>query len=74
MLAKTGLLVISNPQQIGKVLSQVKKQVKNTIYIQLLSALGEPLGSFHPKIYNTWPKLSKTIYNIYSQVTALIIT
>lgn len=65
MLAKTVLLVISNPQQIGKVLSQVHKQVKNTIYIQLLSTIGEPFNQ--PKIYNTWPKLSKAIYNIYSQ-------
>ncbi|XP_018576337.1 bifunctional coenzyme A synthase [Anoplophora glabripennis] len=70
MLAKTVLLVVSNPQQIGKVLSRVQKQVKNTIYIQLLSALGEPFGSVQPKLYSTWPKLSKTIYNIYSQAAA----
>ncbi|KAJ8915136.1 hypothetical protein NQ315_000388 [Exocentrus adspersus] len=67
MLAKTGLLVISNPQQIGKVLPSIQKHVKTTIYIQLLSALTEPLGSFQPAMYNTWPKFSKTIYNIYFQ-------
>lgn len=71
MLAKTVLLVVSNPQQIGKILSQVHKQVKNTIYIQLLSTIGEPFNQ--PKLYNTWPKLSKAIYNIYSQVTVSIL-
>ncbi|KAJ8941748.1 hypothetical protein NQ314_010285 [Rhamnusium bicolor] len=67
MLAKTGLLVVSNHKQIGEILSSVQKQVKNTLYIQFLSALGEPLGSFYPKTFNAWPKFSQTIFNVYSQ-------
>lgn len=74
MLAKTGLLVVSNPTQIGKILSSVEKQVKQTLYIQLLSALSEPFGNFYTNIFNTWPKYSQTIYGIYSQVTNLSIT
>ncbi|CAH1954560.1 unnamed protein product [Acanthoscelides obtectus] len=68
MLAKTGLLIVSNPKQIHKILSSIHKQVKNTLYIQLLSALGDPLGAFQPVVFNTWPKFSKTLFNIYSQV------
>lgn len=68
MLVKTGLLVVSNPTQIGKILPSVKERVKSTLYIQLLSALSEPFGNFHPNIFTSWPKYSKTIYGIYSQV------
>lgn len=68
MLAKTGLLIVSNPKHIAKLLTDAQKAVKNTLYIQLLSALGEPLGSFHSNIFNTPPKFSRTIYCIYSQV------
>ncbi|XP_017772037.1 PREDICTED: bifunctional coenzyme A synthase-like [Nicrophorus vespilloides] len=67
MLAKTGLLVVSNPTHLNKILSSVRSQVKNTLYIQLLSALGEPFGSFHQNIFTTWPKFSQTISKIYSQ-------
>ncbi|CAH1104390.1 unnamed protein product [Psylliodes chrysocephalus] len=67
MLAKTGLLVCSNPKQIGNIMGSIKKEVKHTLYIQFLSALGDPLGNFCPKTFNTWPKFSPTIYGIYSQ-------
>ncbi|XP_028133905.1 bifunctional coenzyme A synthase [Diabrotica virgifera virgifera] len=67
MLAKTGLLIVSNPKQIANLLGSVKKQVKNTLYVQLLSALSEPLGNFCPKSINTWHKFSPTIHGIYSQ-------
>ncbi|CAG9827442.1 unnamed protein product [Diabrotica balteata] len=67
MLAKTGLLIVSNPKQIANLLGSVKKQVKNTLYVQLLSALSEPLGNFCPKSLNTWHKFSPTIHGIYSQ-------
>lgn len=68
MSVKTGLLVISNPSKIGKILCSAKKQVNNTLYIQLLSALTEPFGCFHPNVFNSWPKFSQTIAGIYSQV------
>lgn len=71
MLAKTGLLVVSNPKHISKLLIDAQKTVKNTLYIQLLSALSDPLGGFHTNIFNTPPKLSRTIYLIYSEVRAL---
>lgn len=68
MLVKTVLLIVSNPRRIEKLLSSVQPKVKNTVYIHLLSALTEPFGAFHPDIYNSWPKFSKLIYGIYSQV------
>ncbi|EFA07751.2 bifunctional coenzyme A synthase [Tribolium castaneum] len=67
MLAKTGLLVVSNPTQIGKILPSIQKRVKNTLYIQLLSALSEPFGNFYTNVFTSWPKYSKTLYGIYSQ-------
>ncbi|KAJ3644954.1 hypothetical protein Zmor_022650 [Zophobas morio] len=67
MLAKTGLLVVSNPKQIGKILPLVRNHVKNTLYIQLLSALTEPFGNFHTTAFNSWPKYSQTIHGIYTQ-------
>ena len=74
MLVKTGLLVVSNPKHIGKVLTSVKKHVNNTLYIQLLSALSEPFGTFLPNVFDSWPKFSKTITGIYSQVILQIIS
>lgn len=68
MLRKTALVIVSNPKQINQTLYSAGKQVKNTLYIQLLSALTEPFGNFHPNYYNSWPKLSKVVHNIYSQV------
>nr|XP_022907946.1 bifunctional coenzyme A synthase-like isoform X1 [Onthophagus taurus] len=68
MIVKTGLLIVSNPKHIGKVLATIKTHVNNTLYIQLLSALQEPFGSFQPNIYTSSPKFSKTINGIYSQV------
>lgn len=70
MLVKTGLLVVSNPKHIGRILCNVQQNVKSTLYIQLLSALSEPL-SFHPNLFTTWPKYSQTIWGIYSQVILL---
>jgi phosphopantetheine adenylyltransferase/dephospho-CoA kinase len=70
MLAKTGLLIVSNPKQIGKILPSVQKKVQHTLYIQLLSALTEPFGNFHTNVFNSWPKYSQTIYGIYSQAVA----
>ncbi|KAJ8942036.1 hypothetical protein NQ318_002790 [Aromia moschata] len=67
MLAKTGLLIVSNPKQIGTILESVQKLVKNTLYIQLLSAISEPFGNFYSRTVNPWPEFSKTIYNIYAQ-------
>ncbi|XP_044253000.1 bifunctional coenzyme A synthase-like [Tribolium madens] len=67
MLAKTGLLIVSNPTQIGKILPSIQKRVQNTLYIQLLSALTEPFGNFYTNVFTSWPKYSKTLYGIYSQ-------
>ncbi|KAL1494410.1 hypothetical protein ABEB36_010013 [Hypothenemus hampei] len=69
MLAKTGLLVVSNPKHINRLLSDVQKSVKSTLYIQLLSALTEPLGNFYSNLFTTPPKFSRTIFNIYSQAS-----
>lgn len=68
MLRQTGLLIVSNPKHIAQTLCNAGKEVKNTLYIQLLSAVTEPFGNFHPKHFNSWPKLSNTVFNIYSQV------
>lgn len=72
MLRQTGLLIVSNPKQIAQTLCNAGKEVKKTLYIQLLSALTEPFGNFHPKYFNSWPKLSNTVSNIYSQVRTKI--
>lgn len=69
MLRHTALLIVSNPKQIGQTLCNVGKKVKNTLYIQLLSSITEPFGNFHPKYFNSCPKFSNTIFNIYSQVS-----
>lgn len=68
MLRQTALLIVSNPKQIGQTIHNARKQVKNTLYIQLLPAITEPFGNFYPKYFNTWPKLSHAVFNIYSQV------
>ncbi|CAG9773804.1 unnamed protein product [Ceutorhynchus assimilis] len=70
-MAKTGLLIVSNPKHITKLLSDISKTVQNTLYIQLLSALSDPLGSFHANVFSAPPKFSRTIYSIYSQATQL---
>lgn len=67
MIAKTGLLVVTNPKHISKLLPKVQKQVKNTLYIHLTSAL-KPLGVFNPDIFTTIPKYSQSIRVIYSEV------
>lgn len=71
MLAKTGLLIVSNPKHVGKLLSHAQSKVKNTVYIQLLSAIGDPFGLFYPNVFNSWPKFSQTIHGIYSQASYL---
>ncbi|XP_074040395.1 bifunctional coenzyme A synthase-like [Leptinotarsa decemlineata] len=63
---KTGLLVISNPKKITSILSSIQKQVKNTLYIQILSALGDAQVGFQPKVFKTCPRFSKTIFGIYA--------
>lgn len=68
MLRQTALLIVSNPTQIGQTLCKAGKQVKNTLYIQLLSAITEPFENFQPTYFNSWPKFSNTVFNIYSQV------
>lgn len=68
MLGKTGLLIVSNPKQIGKVLLNIDKKVQETLYIHLLSALSDPFGCFHTSIFDCWPKYSSTIKSIYTQV------
>lgn len=73
MLRKTALLIVSNPKQISQTLSSAGKQVKNTLYIQLQSALSEPFGKFHLNCYNSWPKLSRVVHNVYSQVREKLI-
>lgn len=72
MLAKNGLLIVSNPTHIGKLLTSAEKYIKNTVYIQLLCALGDPFGAFHPQIFTSWPKYSQTIHSIYSQVFQMV--
>ncbi|CAG9860581.1 unnamed protein product [Phyllotreta striolata] len=67
MLVKTGLLICSNPKQIGHLLGSINKEVKNTLYVQFLSNLEDPLGNFCPNIYNSWSKFSPTIFTTYSQ-------
>lgn len=71
MIAKTALLIVSNPNHIGKILPSLTKQVNKTLYIQLLSALSSPLGSFCPEIFNVWPKFTQTISGIYAQVLSV---
>lgn len=68
MLRQTGLLIVSNPKHIAQTLCNAGKEVKNTLYVQLLSAVTEAFGNFYPKQLNSWPKLSNTVFNIYSQV------
>lgn len=63
MLAKTGLLVVSNPNRIGKILSCIQKSVQNTLYINILTSDWMP-----HKAATTVPKYSQTISGIYSQV------
>ncbi|KRT82920.1 hypothetical protein AMK59_4345, partial [Oryctes borbonicus] len=71
MLVKTGLLIVSNPTHIAKIIPSLKKYVNNTLYIQLLSALTDPFGSFYPNLFNTWPKFRQTITGIYKQASDL---
>lgn len=66
MLPKTALLIVSNPNQIGKVLVNIHQKVKTTLYIQLLSALNGPL-SFHSHIFTSSPMYSSIISSIYFQ-------
>ncbi|KAB0793521.1 hypothetical protein PPYR_13141 [Photinus pyralis] len=66
MLAKTALLVVSNPSQIGKILVNIHEKVKTTLYIQLLSALSGPL-TFQPNVFTSSPMYSSLISNIYYQ-------
>lgn len=73
MLAKTGLLIVSNPTQISKVFSTINKKVKNILYVQFLSALNDPVGVFHPNVFTSWPKFTKIIYNVYSQVVNVVL-
>lgn len=67
MASKTGLLIISNPKQIDRILSSAKKEVSKVLYIQLLSALIEPLGCSKINLPLCLPTASKTINGIYSQ-------
>ncbi|KAI4457241.1 dephospho-coa kinase-related [Holotrichia oblita] len=67
MLSKTALLIVSNPNHVGKILPSLTKHVNKTLYIQLLSALSNPFGSFYPNIFDAWPKFTQTISGIYSQ-------
>lgn len=66
MIAKTGLLVLTNPVQIGKILPTIREKVKNTLYIHITKGLQE--GKVNPEIFTSAPKYSHTIRGIYSQV------
>ncbi|KAF5290520.1 hypothetical protein FQA39_LY03624 [Lamprigera yunnana] len=66
MLVKTALLIVSNPNNIGKILVNIQEKVKKTLYIQLLSAVTGPLA-FHSNLFTSAPKYSKLIWGIYSQ-------
>lgn len=70
-MAKTGLLILTNPIHIGKILPTIKKQVKNTLYIHLTNALSEPCAKYKPEIFTTLPKYSRTIRGIYAEVLHL---
>lgn len=66
MLAKTGLVVISNPTQLSRILRSAQKQVKNMLYVQLMSKQLQPFASpQHP-----WPSFSQAIKSIYSQAAS----
>ncbi|KAL3273238.1 hypothetical protein HHI36_014692 [Cryptolaemus montrouzieri] len=67
MSSKTGLLVITNPKQIGLVLSSVQQKVSKILYIQLLNALSDSASGVHTKIFSSIPKYSKEINGIYTQ-------
>lgn len=67
MIAKTGLLVVTNPKHISKILPKVQEQVKNTLYIHLTSAL-KPFGRINRDTFSLVPKYSQTIRVIYSEV------
>lgn len=71
MIAKTGLLVVTNPKNISKILPSIQKQVKNTLYIHLTSAL-KPLNRIRPEIYSNIPKCSQAIKVIYCEVSNLM--
>ncbi|KAF5282893.1 hypothetical protein FQR65_LT14170 [Abscondita terminalis] len=66
MLAKTALLIVSNPNQLGRILINIQETVKTTLYIQLLSGISGPF-SFYPNVFTSWPKYSQIVYGIYSQ-------
>lgn len=68
MLARTGLLIVSNPTHIVKLLSSAENYIKNTIYIQFLFALGDSFGNFQPQVFTSSPKYSQSIHAVYSQV------
>ncbi|KAK4874734.1 hypothetical protein RN001_014094 [Aquatica leii] len=66
MLAKTALLIVSNPNHLGRILLNIHEKVKTTLYIQLLSGISGPF-SFYPNVFTSWPKYSQIIWGIYSQ-------
>lgn len=68
MLVKTGLLIVSNPKHVGKILPSLRARVNSTLYVQMISALTDPFGSFYPRIFDSWPKYSQIIKGIYTQV------
>ncbi|GLV32971.1 Bifunctional Phosphopantetheine adenylyltransferase - Dephospho-CoA kinase [Carabus blaptoides fortunei] len=71
MIAKTGLLILTNPVHIGKILPTIRQQVKTTLYIHLANALHEPVARYKPDIFTSAPKCSQTIRGIYSQAAAI---
>lgn len=69
MIAKTGLLVLTNPVQISKILPTIREKVKNTLYIHITKGLQE--GKYKPEIFSSAPKYSQTVRGIYSQAASL---
>lgn len=67
-MVKTGLLVVTNPTKIGRILPAIPKHVKNTLYVQLSQDNQLRIGG--DQLYHS-PYTGQTIVRIYSQTSTL---
>ncbi|KAK3909819.1 Bifunctional coenzyme A synthase [Frankliniella fusca] len=68
-MAKTGLLVVTNPSRVAKVLPDLQKHLLNKLYIQYLpQCLSRLLTPTTPSLSSPSPTVySKTVIGMYSQ-------
>uniref|UniRef100_A0A1B6MQ73 Bifunctional coenzyme A synthase n=1 Tax=Graphocephala atropunctata TaxID=36148 RepID=A0A1B6MQ73_9HEMI len=69
-MMKTGMLVISNPNIVHRVLPMIQREIKNTIYIQYFPATKWNRSlNLKSAIRNTsnWPTFSSSIVGLYSK-------